>query len=160
MSVAQWSTHRCFRPPMSVPRRQKIRAHLGRLGLPYLTLCVHMTRSPPRFPVGSSEEGTVRRAAVEYLQTFRLQLTLSLSGSIQGAAVGWVGVLLLEGDRVSVYCVEGHRFNLIMPEGPCFNYVHQHCCWCQILLSLKTVQSKNHPRQNRLSVAMFTKGWL
>ena len=55
-----------------------------------------------------------------YLQTFRLQLTLALSlGQYRGAAGGWVGVLLLGGDRVSVYCVEGHRFNLIMPEGPC-----------------------------------------
>ena len=38
-------------------------SHLVGPGLPYLTLCVPMTGSPPRFHVGLSETATVRRTA-------------------------------------------------------------------------------------------------
>ena len=97
-------------------------SHLVGPGLPYLTLCVRITGSPPLFHVGLSETATVRRTAttVAYrwgsLQTFRLQLSLSLILGQYRELLVEVGVLLL-GDRVSsLYCVEGHRFNLIMPE--------------------------------------------
>ena len=123
MSVGQWHTHRCFRDlPCRHVSAQKIRAHLGRLGLPYLTLCPYDPIAP-HFPVGPSVQGpgqTSRCGIPPDIQTTTHSLALSL-GQYRGAAVGggWVGVLLLGGDRVSVYCVEGHRFNLIMPEGPC-----------------------------------------
>ena len=74
-----------------------------------------MTGSPPRFPGGPCEKVADRGTAVEYLQTFRLQLSLSLILGQYRELLLEVGVLLL-GDRVSsLYCVEGHRFNLIMP---------------------------------------------
>ena len=63
-------------------------SHLVGPGLPYLTLCVPMTGSPPRFHVGLSETATVRRTAtsVAYralapdIQT--TTLSVSHSGSI------------------------------------------------------------------------------
>ena len=63
-------------------------SHLVGPGLPYLTLCVRMTGSPPRFHVGLSETATVRRTAtsVAYrglapdIQT--TTLSVSHSGSI------------------------------------------------------------------------------
>ena len=72
-----------------------------------------------------------------------------------------MGVLLLGGDRVSVYCVEGHRFNLIMPEGPCATptkpYTHATHSSYSSSAALKNSGGANnivHPRQNRLSVAV------
>ena len=69
------------------------RRTFGSLGAALSNPFVHMTRSPPRFHVGPSEKGRVRRAAVAFhLQTFRLQLTLSLSlGQYRGLLLGgWV----------------------------------------------------------------------
>ena len=47
-----------------------------------------MTGSPPRFPGGPCEKVADRGTAVEYLQTFRLQLTLSLWVNTGGAGGG------------------------------------------------------------------------
>ena len=142
MSVAQWNTHRCFRPPMSGPQRQKIGEHLGRLGLPYLTLCPYdpIATSLPSRLLWEGDGQTRRRGIPPDIQT--TTHSLPLTGSIQGAAVGWVGVLLLEGDRVSVYCVEGHRFNLIMPEGPSL-LLRRH------IPQLKRVAANNRPPETK-----------
>ena len=113
-----------------------------------------MTGSPPRFPGGPCEKVADRGTAVEYLQTFRLQLTRSL-GQYRGCCWWWV--CYCWGDRVTVYCVEGHRFNLIMPEGPCYaTPTKLHSSSYSSLAALKnssTQQQLIHPRQNRLSVA-------
>lgn len=122
-----------------------------------------MTRSPPHFPVGPSVQGpgqTSRHGIPPDIQT--TTHSSSLSGSIQGGCCyQWVGVLLLGGDRVSVYCVEGHRFNLIMPEGPCATptkpYTHATHSSYSSSAALKNSGGANnivHPRQNRLSVAV------
>ena len=166
MSVGQWHTHRCFRDlPCRHVSAQKIRAHLGRLGLPYLTLCPYDPIAP-HFPVGPSVQGpgqTSRCGIPPDIQTTTHSLSLALSGSIQGGCwcCWWVGVLLLGGDRVSVYCVEGHRFNLIMPEGPCATPTKlYHAAALVIFLSSAALKNSGvannivHPRQNRLSVAV------
>ena len=153
MSVAQWNTHRCFRPPMSGPQRQKIGEHLGRLGLPYLTLCPYdpIATSLPSRLLWEGDGQTRRRGIPPDIQT--TTHSLPLTGSIQGAAVGWVGVLLLEGDRVSVYCVEGHRFNLIMPEGP--------SATTSSYSSTQKSGSKQSSTRDKIDwVSRFTKGWL
>ena len=57
-----------------------------------------MTGSPPRFPGGPCEKVADRGTAVEYLQTFRLQLTRSLSHWVNtGAGAGGGGCVIVGG---------------------------------------------------------------
>ena len=55
-----------------------------------------MTGSPPRFPGGPCEKVADRGTAVEYLQTFRLQLSLSHWVNT-GAAAGGGGCVIVGG---------------------------------------------------------------
>ena len=164
--MGQWHTHRCFRPPMSARLSHKIGAHLGRLGLPYLTLCPYdpiATSLPSRSlcsRAGSDEPPWHTSRHSDYNS-----LTLSL-GQYRGAdGSGWVGVLLLGGGRVSVYCVEGHRFNLIMPEGPCATPTKLYTLHIRHIppqLRSKTVEEQtiSSTRDKIDWVSRFTKGWL